>query len=128
MGLAILYLSHSSNTGMRAEVLGKYRYNKVLTQIEYRAMSSVFQTFDPPSPLRPASVSSNGGGGGVHTGRAVGGGGGGSIIWKTPDIDLASYSIIPLRPVQTKTCFSFIQCTVLYFQSFFYSVDTEHKE
>ncbi len=35
-------------------------------------------------------------GGGVHTRRGVGGGGG-SIFWKTPDIGLASYSIISLR-------------------------------
>jgi hypothetical protein len=49
--------------------------HKVLTEIEYRAVSGVFQTIDPPPHLRPASVSSprtNGvGGGGVHTRRAV---------------------------------------------------------
>jgi hypothetical protein len=32
--------------------------HKVLTYIEYRAVSGVFQTIDPPPPLHPASVSS----------------------------------------------------------------------
>jgi hypothetical protein len=69
---------------------------KVLTYIEYRAVSGVVRTVDPPPLLHQASVSSpRTKGGGVHTpGRR---GGGGSIFWKTPDIGLASYSIIPLR-------------------------------
>ncbi len=47
--------------------------HKVLTYIEYRAVSGVFRTIDPPTPLNPASVSSprTEGGGGVHTRRAV---------------------------------------------------------
>jgi hypothetical protein len=54
-------------------------------------------TIDPPPPLHPASVSSpRTKGGELHTRRAVRGGG--SIFRKTPDILLASYSIIPLRP------------------------------
>jgi hypothetical protein len=61
---------------------------KVLTYIEYRAVSGVFRTFDPEPPLHQR--------GGGHTRRAVGGGEG-SIFWKKPDIGLASYSIIPLR-------------------------------
>jgi hypothetical protein len=44
--------------------------------VEYRAVSGVFQNIDPPHPLHPASVSSH---------------------RKTPDIGLASYSIISLR-------------------------------
>ncbi len=32
--------------------------HKVLTYVEYRAVSSVFQNIDPPPPLHPASVSS----------------------------------------------------------------------
>ncbi len=69
---------------------------EVLTYIEYRAVSSVFRTIDPPPPLHPASVSSHRtkGGGYALAGRW---GGGGSIFRKTPDIGLASYSIIPLR-------------------------------
>ena len=55
----------------------------VLTYIEYRAVSSVFQTINPPPPLHPANVSSP----------CTKGGGG----RKTPDIGLASCSIIPLR-------------------------------
>ncbi len=58
--------------------------HKVLSYIEYRAVSGVFRTIDP------ASVSS--------TAHSPGGKGGGrSIFRKTPDIGLASYSIIPLR-------------------------------
>jgi hypothetical protein len=52
--------------------------HKVLTYIEYRAVYGVFRTIDPhPLSLRSAR-------------------GGGSIVRKTPDIGLASYSIIPL--------------------------------
>ncbi len=72
--------------------------HKVLTYLEYRAVSGVFQNIDPPPPpyIQPASVSSpRTKGGGVPTRRAVRGWG--SIFWKTPDIGLASYSIIPLR-------------------------------
>ncbi len=57
----------------------------------------VFRTFDPPPPLRSASVSSP-----PHQRWGVthspgGEGGRGSIFWKTPDIALASYNLIPLR-------------------------------
>ncbi len=75
--------------------------HKVLTYIEYRAVSGVFRTIDPPPPLHSAIVSSpapkaGGGGGGVHTRRAVKELGG-SIFRKTPGIGFASFSIIPLR-------------------------------
>jgi hypothetical protein len=61
-----------------------------------RDQSSVFRTIDPQPPPHPASVSSPCTKGvGVHTRRAVRGWG--SIFRKTPDIGLASYSIIPLR-------------------------------
>ncbi len=72
--------------------------HKVLTYVEYRAVSGVFQNSDPPPPFHPASVSSprTKGWGGEYTlaGRWRGGG---SIFWKTPDIGLASYSIIFLH-------------------------------
>jgi hypothetical protein len=70
--------------------------HKVLTHVEYRAVSGVFQNIDPP-PLSPPSecVLPRTKGGGTHS--PGGEGGGGSIIWKTPDIGLASYSIISLR-------------------------------
>jgi hypothetical protein len=47
--------------------------HKVLTYIEYKAVSGVFRTIDPPPhPLSPASVSSpRTKGGGVHTRRVV---------------------------------------------------------
>ncbi len=49
-----------------------------------------------PPPFHPANLSSpRTKGGGVHTRWAVREWG--SIFWKTPDIGLASYSIIPLR-------------------------------
>ncbi len=63
--------------------------HKVITYIEYRAVSGVFQTIEPPPPLHPASVSSPRTKGGGHTRK--------SIFRKTPNIGLASYSIIPLR-------------------------------
>ncbi len=69
--------------------------HKVLTYVEYRAVSGFFQNIDPlPPPFNPASLSSprTKGGGYTLAGRC-----GGSIFWKTPDIGLASYSIIPLR-------------------------------
>ncbi len=78
-------------------VLAKTFPHKVLTYVEYRAVSGVFQNIDPPPPLHPASVSSprTKGGGVQHSpgGEWIGG----SIFWKTPDIGLASYSIISLR-------------------------------
>jgi hypothetical protein len=74
-----------------------FHRHKVLTYIEYRAVSGVFRTIDPPYPLHPASVSSPRTRGGGYT--LAGRRGGGSIFRKTPDTDigLASYSIIPLR-------------------------------
>jgi hypothetical protein len=46
--------------------------HKVLTYIEYRAVSGVFQNIEPPTLFHPASVSSpRTKGGGVHTRRAV---------------------------------------------------------
>ncbi len=67
--------------------------HKVLTYTEYRAVSGVFRTIDPPPPLHPASESCpRTKGGGVHTRRAVRGWG----VNISPDIGLASYSIIHL--------------------------------
>ncbi len=58
-------------------------------QINSRAVSGVFRATDPPPPLHPAIVSSPPHQRrGVHTLRAVRG----SILRKTPDIGLASYS------------------------------------
>ncbi len=68
--------------------------------IEYRAVSGVFRTIHPPPPLHPASVSSPRTKGVGYT-LAGWWGGGGSIFRKTPDIGLASYSIIPLRGART---------------------------
>ncbi len=47
--------------------------HKVLTYIEYRAVSGVFRINDPPPPLPRTK------GGGVHTRRAVRGNGGGGV-------------------------------------------------
>ena len=76
--------------------------HKVLTYIEYRAVSGVFRTPPSPTQLHPASVSSprTKGEAGRYThspgGEGVGGGVN-PVIRKTPDIGLASYSTIPLR-------------------------------
>ncbi len=82
----------------------RYVLHKVLTYIEYRAVFGVFRTIDPPTPpcLPLASVSSPRTKGGGYT-LAERWGGGGSIFWKTPDIGLATYSIIPLRDTCTRT-------------------------
>jgi hypothetical protein len=79
-------------TEFEIELIMQY-IHKVLTYIEYRAVSGVFRTIDLPPPLPLASVSSppTKGGGFTLAGRW---GGGGSIVRKTPDIGLASYSII----------------------------------
>ncbi len=74
--------------------------------------------FHPHHHLHPASVSSpRTKGGGTHS--PVGEGGGGSIFWKTPDIRLASYTIISLRSIVIKPnffrgliCFT---CSIIYF-------------
>jgi hypothetical protein len=72
-------------------------YNhKVLTYVEYRAVSGVFQNIDPPPPPPPPSVCvypphrRRRGGGGVHTRRA--GWGGGVNILEDANIGLA-YSL-----------------------------------
>ncbi len=87
--------SYSNRT--RIQYIGNERINdtdhKILTYVEYRAVSGVF-CIDPPPPLHPASVSSPPHQRRGYT-RAGRWGGGGSIFWKTPDIWLASYSVIP---------------------------------
>jgi hypothetical protein len=42
--------------------------HKVLTHVEYRAVSGFFQNIDPPPPIPPSECVR---GGGVHTRRAV---------------------------------------------------------
>ncbi len=74
--------------------------HKVLTYVEYRAVSAsskILTPHPPPPPLStqrvcppPAPKA-----GGTHSTGGVEGGG--SIFWKTPDIGLASYTIISLR-------------------------------
>ncbi len=73
-------------------------HHKVLTYIEYRAVSSVFRTIDPHplSTQRVCPPPAPKAGGGVHTRQAVRGWGG-STFRKTPDVGLASFCIIPLR-------------------------------
>ncbi len=68
--------------------------HKVITYIEYKALSGVFRTFDPPPPLHPVSVSSPRTKGGAYT-LAGRWGGGGSIVRKTPDIGLVSLQYNP---------------------------------
>jgi hypothetical protein len=78
-----------------ASTLGQGNH-KVLTYVEYRAVSGVFQILTPtPSPPSVCVLPRTKGGGGTLgytlAGRIRGGEGvGGSIFWKTPDIGLAS--------------------------------------
>jgi hypothetical protein len=65
-----------------------------------RVQSSVwrFPNYCPPTPSPPSEcVLPPHHRRGLHTRRAVRGGGWGATVWKTLDIGLASYSIIPLR-------------------------------
>ncbi len=72
-----------------------------LTYVEYRAMSGVFQNIDPPPPSPPSECvlpqHQRRGGGGTPRRAVRGWWVIISIFWKTPDIGLASYSLIPLR-------------------------------
>jgi hypothetical protein len=77
-------------------------------------VSGVFRTIDPTPPLHPASVSfpRTNARGGTHS--PGGEGAGESIFRKTPDIGLASYSIIPLRGhLSTDTCCTGLRKTSL---------------
>ncbi len=72
-------------------------HHKVLTYVEYRAVSGVFQSIDPPPPSSPSECvlpphQRRGGYWGTHSP-----GGGGSVFWKMSDIGLASCSINSLR-------------------------------
>jgi hypothetical protein len=72
--------------------------HKVITYVEYRAVSGIFHNIDPPpppTPLRECVLPLHQSRIGVHTRREVRGWG--VNIWKTPDIGLAYYSIIFLR-------------------------------
>jgi hypothetical protein len=72
--------------------------HKVLTYIEYRAVYGIFRTIDPPQSecVLPPHLRR----GSTLAGRWDGGGG---QYQKTPDIGLASYSIIPLPEERSDT-------------------------
>ncbi len=79
--------------------------HKVLTYVEYRAVSSVFQNIDPPPHAPPSPPSEcvlpphqRRGVPGGYTLAMRWGGVGGSIFWNMSDKGLASYSTISLRP------------------------------
>jgi hypothetical protein len=70
--------------------------HKVLTYVEYRAVSGVFQNIDPPTPLSTQRVlPPHQRPGGTHS--PGGEGGGGLNILEDARHRMASYSIIPLR-------------------------------
>jgi hypothetical protein len=83
--------------GMKSTVGRLGLDHKVLTYVEFRAVSGVFQNIDPPPPLHPASVSSPRNNCGGRTQSLGGEGVGGQYL----DIGLASYSIINLSTVGT---------------------------
>ncbi len=98
------FLSWNQRDDERSRVGLFYCFNtlwhKVLTYI-YRVQSSVWRlpNYWPPTPSTPSECvlpphQRRGGGGYTLAGRYRGGG---SIVRKTPDFGLASYSIIPLR-------------------------------
>ncbi len=62
----------------------------ILTYVEYKAVSGVFQNIDPPPPLRECVLPPHKR---LHSRQAVRG----SIFWKTPDIGSASSSKNSLR-------------------------------
>jgi hypothetical protein len=68
------FLSHAAKLG-RTRIGPFYQAHKVLIYIEYRAVSGVFRTINPPPPFHPASVSSPRTKGGTHSlgGEGVGG-------------------------------------------------------
>jgi hypothetical protein len=71
------------------------RRQEVLTFVDYRAVSGVFQNMDPPPPSPPSECvlpphqRGGGGGGGSHS--PGGERGGGSIIWKTSAVHITGY-------------------------------------
>jgi hypothetical protein len=108
--------------------------HKVLTYIEYRAVSGVFRTIDPhpPSPSSECVLPPRAGG--AHTGRAVRGLGGVNIS-EDARLGLASYSIISLRcrssriysfllPVMKYWFFSLVFCVIDNYSTCFISHPT----
>jgi hypothetical protein len=76
--------------------------HKVLMQVEYRAVSGVFQNnqkIDPPKRVWPLPAPT--------AGRWESGG---SIFWKKPDILLASYNIISLRCYEKSPTKCLVRC------------------
>ncbi len=91
--------------------------HKVLTYIEYRAVSGVFRTFDPPPPSPPSEcvLPPLQRRGGLHS-PGGGEGGGRSIFRKTPDIGLASSmqynpsTLYSVQPLSTGHASATFQC------------------
>ncbi len=66
--------------------------HKVLTYVEYRAVSDVFQNIYPPTPLSSQRVCPPPAPNAEGTHSPGGEGDGGSIYWKTAALGLASYN------------------------------------
>jgi hypothetical protein len=101
--------------------------HKLLTYVEYRAVSSVFQNIDPPPTSPPSEcVLTPHQRRRVHTRQAVRGVGG-SIFWKTPDNGLASYSIISLWYDSTESLWYSINCSPFTLHSMPYCINCNKR-
>ncbi len=95
------YSSHSQLGPSAVGLFGASSSRQYSYTTKNRAVSGVFQNIDPPPPLHQRLCPPNAPKAGGYT-LAGQWWGRGSIFWKTPDIGLASYSIISLRPTPSE--------------------------
>jgi hypothetical protein len=91
------HLIYSIYSAIKSRTSSNILHHKVLTYVEYRAVSGVFQNIDPPLSIQRVCPPTAPKAEGYTLARRWGGGGSISILWKSPDVGLASYSIISLR-------------------------------
>jgi hypothetical protein len=98
-------------------------YHKVLTYVEYRAVSGVFQNIDPhPLSTQRVCPPRIKGGGYTLSGRwRVNS----LVVWKTPDIGLTSYSLIPLQHIHTESIVTFPQFSLIEGHKWFFQISSQ---